>query len=194
MRTLLGAQYESGLHNHRPDNVELSCHKHSSRRAAGWGRSCGARRTLSYSPDQLVYALVHGAGNGPVSDGKTLSDLLRCAPGGTRTPNHLVRSQILCPIELRAQGVGLVVLVSSSIFMTRSTHEKTGSRAASRCGRVVGFEPTIFWATTRRVNPYTTPAKIPEMLSYVPISGKSPALWMPKSPQNLLPCLPLVLR
>ncbi len=25
-------------------------------------------------------------------------------------------------------------------------------------GRVVGFEPTIFWATTRRVNPYTTPA------------------------------------
>ena len=27
-----------------------------------------------------------------------------------------------------------------------------------RLGRVVGFEPTISWATTRRVNPYTTPA------------------------------------
>ena len=25
-------------------------------------------------------------------------------------------------------------------------------------GRVMGFEPTIFWATTRRVNHYTTPA------------------------------------
>lgn len=28
----------------------------------------------------------------------------------------------------------------------------------SFCGRLVGFEPTIFWATTRRVNPYTTAA------------------------------------
>jgi hypothetical protein len=27
-------------------------------------------------------------------------------------------------------------------------------------GRVVGFEPTIFWATTRRVNPYTIPAML----------------------------------
>ena len=25
-------------------------------------------------------------------------------------------------------------------------------------GRVMGLEPMIFWATTRRVNPYTTPA------------------------------------
>jgi hypothetical protein len=28
-------------------------------------------------------------------------------------------------------------------------------------GRMVGFEPTIFWATTRRVNPYTTSAIMP---------------------------------
>ena len=61
VRTSLGAQYETGLHNHRHDNVDLSCHKHSSRWAAGWGRNCGARRTLGYSPDQLVYPLVHGA-------------------------------------------------------------------------------------------------------------------------------------
>lgn len=32
-------------------------------------------------------------------------------------------------------------------------------------GRVVGFEPTIFWATTRCVNPYTIPAMGPLDLS-----------------------------
>ena len=53
-----------------------------------------------------------------------------CTPRGIRTPNHLIRSQVLCPLSY-------------------------GRRLL---GRVMGFEPTIFWATTRRVNRYTTPA------------------------------------
>jgi eukaryotic-like serine/threonine-protein kinase len=40
----------------------------------------------------------------------------------------------------------------------------------------VGFEPTIFWATTRRVNPYTTPAMTCQILSYVQAMGKWGAL------------------
>src|SRR5690606_38137347 len=31
---------------------------------------------------------------------------VRCAPGVTRTPDHLVRSQVLYPTELRAHCVG----------------------------------------------------------------------------------------
>src|SRR5689334_16459554 len=41
----------------------------------------------------------------------TPSDLLVCcALGGTRTPNLLIRSQMLYPIELRARGLGRTTL------------------------------------------------------------------------------------
>ena len=50
-------------------------------------------------------------------------------------------------------------------------------------GRLVGFEPTIFWATTRRVNPYTTAAMIAtEMLPYAPLCGKWRAVVSTKRP------------
>lgn len=39
---------------------------------------------------------------------------LLCAPGEIRTPDHLVRSQILYPAELRARMVLMFVSVSSS--------------------------------------------------------------------------------
>ncbi len=34
---------------------------------------------------------------------ESFSENTLCAPGGTRTPDHLVRSQVLYPSELRAQ-------------------------------------------------------------------------------------------
>src|SRR5262245_59642179 len=37
-------------------------------------------------------------------DGVRMSRKGETAPGETRTPNPLVRSQVLCPIELRAPG------------------------------------------------------------------------------------------
>ena len=37
-------------------------------------------------------------------------------------------------------------------------------------GRVMGLEPMIFWATTRRVNPYTTPAMSAHQAAQVDIT------------------------
>ena len=46
-----------------------------------------------------------------------------CAPGGSRTPNLLIRSQALCPIELRArnsESYSLPKATGSSIEKGRS--------------------------------------------------------------------------
>ena len=41
--------------------------------------------------------------------------LVFCAPGGTRTPNHLIRSQVLYPIELQARGIANFCRLGSSL-------------------------------------------------------------------------------
>ena len=63
-------------------------------------------------------------------------------PGGIRTPNIQFRRLTLYPIELRA-------LNKKTSRVWREVH---------LVGRVKRFELSIFWATTRRVNHYTTPA------------------------------------
>ena len=42
--------------------------------------------------------------------------------------------------------------------MAKRGGSKTCPYGTNVVGRVMGLEPMIFWATTRRVNPYTTPA------------------------------------
>ncbi len=67
---------------------------------------------------------------------------MRSTPGGTRTPNRLVRSQILYPLS----------------YGRLNLRDLPRQREVFYQGRVRRFELPIFWATTRRVNHYTTPA------------------------------------
>ena len=68
-------------------------------------------------------------GGVPMALGTQLSDKIRTmqetqviekygAPGGTRTPDLLVRSQTLYPTELRAHSAGPLSLASSSAIST----------------------------------------------------------------------------
>lgn len=53
----------------------------------------------------------------------------------------------------------MIKLCATSLWV-KIPIKKADSVWAISLGRLVGFEPTIFWATTRRVNPYTTAAMI----------------------------------
>jgi hypothetical protein len=62
----------------------------------------------------------------------------RTTPGGTRTPNHLVRSQVLCPIELRAlrkagSCVGPPVRVGTLSEPADEDKAQAIARAANAC-------------------------------------------------------------
>ena len=52
----------------------------------------------------------------------------------------------------RSQGTGW------GIVNRKSKIGQGGGRGLGGLGRAEGFEPSIFWATTRRVNLYATPA------------------------------------
>ena len=53
-----------------------------------------------------------------------------CTPGGTRTPNQLLRTQLLYPIELQGQGSGIRESNPSSqlgkLMLNRSTNPASG--------------------------------------------------------------------
>ncbi len=71
-------------------------------------------RTSMYSPDEFVELhylcrgfetnQLHQHPNGPL-----LTHLDVGAPGGIRTPDHLVRSQVLYPAELQAHDVSIKI-------------------------------------------------------------------------------------
>ena len=94
------------------------------------------------------------------------------ALGGTRTPNLLIRSQMLYPIELRAQA-------DECTGGPESAHRPaTGATARCDLAERVGFEPTMsFWAHTPLAGERLQPGSATS-----PRAGMLPAAPRPRTP------------
>ena len=78
-----------------------------------------------------------------------------CTPEGTRTPNLLVRSQTLYPVELRAQSIFKPLNINEFLFRVKWIREDFGGSGGYRKGWISGGKVTYLG---RRVTTGTLPS------------------------------------
>ena len=69
-----------------------------------------------------------------------------CTPEGTRTPNLLVRSQTLYPIELRAQSIFKPLNINEFLFRVKWIPEHFGGAVSAEASALQGVDSTPEWA------------------------------------------------